>query len=122
MQAIYEKLLELAAPYLDTRRNDIHVQEVIRLADWLLREVSAREEVVIPALILHDIGWKMVPEELQLKAFGPRPFDEELRRIHEVEGARLAAEILTTVGYDRAKVDEIVRTIEGHDSRTEALS
>ena len=28
---------------------------------------EADEEIVLPAVILHDVGWKMVPEEKQLK-------------------------------------------------------
>ena len=122
MHPIYEKLLELAAPYLNTRLNDVHTREVLRVAEPLLQEIDAREDVVVPALILHDVGWKMVPEDLQLKAFGPRPFDASLQRIHEVEGARLAREILDLVDYDRTKADQIVQIVEGHDSRAEALS
>ncbi len=88
----------------------------------ILKEVHADEDVVMPALILHDLGWKMVPEDVQLKAFGPREIDEGLRRVHEVEGARLAGQILAEVGYDEKKADEIVRIIDGHDSRTTAFS
>ncbi len=122
MKAAHKDLLDLATPYLDTRKNDIHVDEVVRIAPELIEAVKADEDIVIPALILHDVGWKMVPENLHLRAFGPRGIDEDLRHLHELEGARLAGEILAKVGYDEKKVDEIVRIIEGHDSRTEAIS
>jgi hypothetical protein len=32
---------------------------------------AADESVVLPAVILHDVGWKMIPAQEQLTAFGP---------------------------------------------------
>jgi HD superfamily phosphodiesterase len=64
----------------------------------------------------------MVPEEKQLEAFGPNMKDEESRRLHEVEGARIAKEILESLNFDPVKIQEIVTIIEGHDSRKEAIS
>ena len=80
------------------------------------------EDVVIPAILLHDVGWKKVPEDLQLKAFGPNASLPEWNRVHEVEGARIAGEILGKVGYDPEKAEEIVHIIDGHDSRKEPSS
>ena len=59
---------------------------------------------------------------LRRKAFGPKMTDPDLRRVHEVEGARIANEILTAVGYDAARREEIVAIIDGHDSRETAMS
>jgi HD superfamily phosphodiesterase len=73
-------------------------------------------------VILHDVGWKSVPEELQLKAFGPGKNDMDVNRIHEVEGAKIAREILEQVKYDPVLTDEIVEIIIGHDSRKGPLS
>jgi len=78
--------------------------------------------VVLPAVILHDTGWKSVPEELQLKAFGPGKRDREINRIHEVEGAKRAREILEQIDYDAELVDKVAEIVIGHDSRKEALS
>jgi len=77
---------------------------------------------VIPAVLLHDVGWKTVPEEPQLKAFGPGRNDHEINRIHEVEGAKIARELLQQAGFDHSLVDQITEIILGHDSRQEAIS
>lgn len=122
MKSIHQRILDIAAPYLETRHNDLHVREALQLIWKLLEQVQADEDIVIPALILHDVGWKMVPEELHLRAFGPAEFDEGLRRVHEIEGARIARSILAEIGYDQTKIDEITRIIDGHDSRVEAIS
>lgn len=122
MEPIYERMLVLAQPYLDTRRNDLHVQVSYRYILQLLEQVPADKDVVIPAILLHDLGWKMVPEDLQLTAFGPTIQNPELNRRHEVEGVRLARDILHQVNYDPAKTSEILQIIDGHDSRKTALS
>ena len=54
-----------------------------------------------PAVILHDVGWsKLTPEQIKI-AFGVRAGGEEadrLNRIHEVEGAVIAGQIVTRPG------------------------
>ena len=76
---------------------------------------------MIPAVLLYDVGWKTVPEELQLRAFGPGRNDLEINRIHSVEGAKIARELLQQSGYDPAHVDQIAEIILRHDSRQEAI-
>lgn len=122
MRDIDCRILELAKPYLNTRKNDIHTDISCKFALRLLESEPGDHEVVIPAIICHDVGWIKVPEDLQLKAFGPKGFDPELRRIHEEEGVKLAREILRQVGYDPLKTAEILDIIDGHDSRLTAIS
>ena len=122
MEEIYERIWELAKPLLNTRHNQRHTEIAYRAALRLLESEKGDEGIVIPAIILHDIGWIQVPEELQLIAFGPKARNMELNRVHEVEGVKLAREILEKVNYDPGKVDEILAIIDGHDSRREAIS
>ena len=131
MEGKYTEMYEWAKPYLDTRHNEVHVAIAYRFAQRLLDHYSdAEEAVVLPAVILHDVGWKMIPEGDQLKAFGPKrqaadpsaASGQAVRLVHEVEGARIAREILSAVDYDAALSDEILAIIDGHDSRETALS
>ena len=119
---IYERIWALAKPYLNTRKNDIHTEMATRYAYLLLDKEKGDEEIVIPAIILHDVGWKKVPEELHLKAFGPKATMPKVRRVHEVEGVKIAREILEKINYDQEKIKEILKIIEGHDSREEPIS
>jgi len=119
----YGKIFEGAAPYLNTRENEVHTRIAYELARRLLAFYpDADEDIVLPAIILHDVGWKMVPEEKQLEAFGPNMKDEESRRLHEVEGVRIAKEILESLSFDPVNIQKILKIIEGHDSRKEAIS
>jgi HD superfamily phosphodiesterase len=122
MQAPFWEISEKAKPFLDTRNNLIHMEVSQDFAIKLLKIEPGEKRVVLPAIILHDVGWKMVPEDLHLHAFGPKAKDMETNRIHEVEGARIAREIPESLDFSRSLVDEIVEIILGHDSRKDALS
>lgn len=122
MEGPYTRIFDLAKPYLATRNNELHTRIAYDFAKKLLQFEGGDEAVVLPAITLHDVGWKSIPEELHLKAFGPRDNDMELNRIHEVEGAKTARLILEQVGYDPSLTDQICEIILGHDSRPDALS
>lgn len=112
-----------AREYWNTRFNDFHMPlAYLHGCELLLAYPAADADVVIPAIFLHDVGWKLIPEEDQGRAYGPAMEDESLRRHHEIEGARIADEILSAVNYDPSKREMIVRIIDGHDSRLESLS
>ncbi len=113
----------MAEAYLDTRQNDIHVALSFDFARRLLAHYPAAEEwIVLPAIVLHDVGWKMVPEEKQLNAFGPKARDRRTQRLHETEGVKIAEKILNDLNYDHESIPEILSIIDGHDTRKEALS
>jgi len=116
MQKIYQEIFELAAPFLAVRENRVHTEICFDYAVKLLKFYGGREEIVLPAIILHDVGWSALPEEKINLAFGRENFDIELNRIHEVEGARIAANILHQVSTREEDRAEICRIIENHDS------
>ncbi len=121
--SVYDEIYKAAEPYLDTRRNDVHVSLSYDFARRLLALYpKADVEIVLPAIVLHDVGWKMVPEEKQLGAFGPKAKDKKIQRMHETEGVKIAENILTGLNYDPENILEILSIIDGHDSRQEALS
>ena len=122
MKPVFEKIRQLAKPFLDTRHNDVHTEISTQLAFDLLEREGGDEDIVIPAIILHDTGWKRVPAELHLKAFGPKATKPELNRLHEVEGVKIAKEILQGINYDPVISERILEIIEGHDSRRKPLS
>jgi HD superfamily phosphodiesterase len=119
---VFKQIYQLAQPYLNTRYNDIHTEMSMQLAYQLLKAEGGRESIVIPAIILHDVGWHKVPAVLHLKAFGPKANAPEINRIHEQEGVKIAKRNLMKVNYDKEKIVEILKIIDGHDSRKESIS
>jgi len=118
----YQKIFEKAKPFLHTRKNLIHTRIALQYALKLLKQEKGDPKVVIPAVLLHDVGWKAIPEKLHLTAFGPNPSNPKLARVHELEGAKIAKGILEKLHYHPVKTIEICRIIRGHDSRKRAIS
>jgi HD superfamily phosphodiesterase len=122
MNPIYQKIHEQAKPFLRTRKNLIHTRIALHYALELLKYEKGDEGIVIPATLLHDVGWKALPEHLQLTAFGPNASNPKLVRVHELEGAKIARSILEGVHYSPKKVKEICQIVQGHDSRKTPIS
>ncbi|MBW2127804.1 MAG: HD domain-containing protein [Deltaproteobacteria bacterium] len=112
-------LLEEAEPYLKVRGDLLHVRVSHRYALMLMEKEGGDKRIIEPAVLLHDVGWSCLsPEELS-HAYGARAVGAEakrLNRIHEREGAEIAARILTKHGYDPKLIETIRRIIERHDS------
>jgi HD superfamily phosphodiesterase len=121
MEEIYKKIYEKAKPFLNTRANEPHTKISYRYSLRLLGAEGGDPEIVIPSILLHDIGWKMIPEKEHLKMFGPKA-EKRLLKIHEKEGARMAARILRELGYPEGKARAIVSIIKGHDTSTRPRS
>ncbi|MDR3464877.1 MAG: HD domain-containing protein [Xanthobacteraceae bacterium] len=112
-----------ARPWLDVRSNDIHTLISYGLARALLQlRPEADENIVLPAVLMHDVGWKAFPEDKLAGAVGPNPLYPELVRGHEIEGARVAREAFGVIAEPSLDVEAIVAIIDGHDTRKQALS
>ena len=116
---------ELAKEYLKTRDNDAHCLYAYGIANALLSQIpEAKENIVLPAILIHDIGWSTVDERENLEAIAPDRDGTRNHLVvqHEKEGAKIARGILTKVGLPVADIDEICAIIDGHDTRPEPIS
>jgi hypothetical protein len=112
-----------ARPWLDVRSNDEHTLISYRLGRSLLKlHPGAEEAVVLPAILLHDVGWKMFPPDQLALAVGPNAKYPELQRAHEIEGARIARAALERLAISGVDTKRVVEIIDGHDTRKHALS
>jgi HD superfamily phosphodiesterase len=120
----YPDVWTAALPYMRARKNDIHVPLAFDFALQLLEHhPEADREVVLLAILLHDCGWAVVDQEaIYAEGFGPGMFESDVRREHEVQGARIATEILDGLGYPAPTRAAVVAIIDGHDTRREAAS
>lgn len=121
LNRVESRIFRLAKPYLQARDNEVHTRNVVEFAFRLLDFHEADRAVVIPAAILHDVGWSTVSEDIIKRACRPRP-DLPLVRIHEEQSVRIASEILREISYDGPRATEILEIIDGHDTRMDALS
>lgn len=109
-----------ARPYLNVRNNDTHTLHAYWLARALLSQYpEANEAIVLPAILLHDTGWKHVPEAERMLAIKPGSNRPDLVRKHEIEGAAIAWTLLLGLNL---RADDITAIIDGHDTRPAAIS
>jgi hypothetical protein len=116
LASVYVQIYQAALPKLGTRHNDLHARVSCQYALEILTYEGGDPRVTVPAVLLHDLGWNAIPEDLQRTAYGPGSNDVQLNRRHEVEGARTARELLHSLCYPAELLAEIARIIEGHDS------
>ncbi|MDQ0093179.1 HD domain-containing protein [Paeniglutamicibacter psychrophenolicus] len=111
-----------ARSLLAVRDNDMHTLYSLSLASALLDEhPQADPGVVLPAIMLHDIGWSEVEPGQVLAAIAPGGGRTDLVLQHEKAGARLATEILESLRVDPLITKQVAAIVDGHDSRSEAI-
>ena len=105
------------------RSNDAHTLYSLALAASLLeKHPEADAKVVLPAIMLHDIGWSQIDPGEVLSAIAPGAGRTDLVVHHEKEGARLATEILGSLGVYEATTGLVTAIIDGHDTRSNAIN
>jgi len=115
----------LAKDLLKTRDNDAHCLYAYGIANALLSQIpEGQSHIVLPAILIHDIGWSTVDERENLEAIAPDRDGSRHHLViqHEKEGAKIARRILTEVGLESAHIDEICAIIDGHDTRLQPIS
>jgi HD superfamily phosphodiesterase len=116
---LMQDLFKQAEPYLKMRNDVIHTRIAHGFALLLLEKEGGNRNIVEPAIILHDVGWSALKPEDITHAYGILATGakaRKLNRIHEIQGAMIAQEILTEQGYDATTIHKIVQIIERHDS------
>jgi hypothetical protein len=125
MKEVFNKIWELALPYQDKRDDPGHAEVALRYATELVTLEKGNEDVVIPAIILHDVGYSQLPKERRLSVFNAGARDEDRRSVvfeHQIESIKLAAKILRKVNYPEDLTDEILEIISQHDTREGFIS
>lgn len=119
---LHKQIYRKAEPFLQVRSNNIHARVSYHYALTLLETEGGDPAIVLPAILLHDTGYAKLPPDQLHFAFVPGREKPELRRLHEVEGARLAREILLSIDYPEEYIQSIEAIIDGHDTREDALN
>ena len=125
MKEIFNQIWELALPYQDKRDDAGHAEISLKYACQLVTLENGNEDVVIPAIVLHDVGWSQLPEKRRMKVFDPGAKEEERREVvyeHQIESVKLAVKILRRVNYPPELTDEILDIISQHDTRKGFIS
>jgi HD superfamily phosphodiesterase len=125
MQDIFNQIWELALPYQDQRDDSGHAITSLKYARQLAEQEGGEADIIIPAIILHDVGWSQLVKERRMLIFDKDSSKEVKREVqleHEKESARLAGEILHKLNYPEEKIKEIQEIVSQHDTREGFIS
>lgn len=125
MKEIFNEVWKLALPYQDQRDDTGHASISLKYAQELIVLENGNEDVVIPAIMLHDIGWSQLIKGRRMLVFARSAREEdklEVQMEHQNESVRLAADILRKVNYPEELIGEILEIISQHDTRKGFIS
>jgi HD superfamily phosphodiesterase len=125
MKDIFNQIWELALPFQDKRDDSGHAATSLNYARQLLELENGNEDVIIPAIILHDVGWSQLVKERRMLIFDKDTSKEVKRDVqleHQNEGTKLADEILRKANYPKELIKEILEIISEHDTREGFIS
>ncbi|OGI28469.1 MAG: hypothetical protein A2184_04045 [Candidatus Moranbacteria bacterium RIFOXYA1_FULL_44_7] len=97
-----------------------HAEIVTKFATKLCKLEKEADDIVVPAAILHDIGWSQLSEEEKFIIFNSNATKEEMLHVrirHQKEGVKLAKEILEKLEYPLDQIKKILEIISQHDTR-----
>jgi hypothetical protein len=125
MKKIFQTIWDLALPYQDQRDDPGHAEVTLYYAQLLSRYEKGNRDIIIPAIILHDVGYSQIPKERRMLIFAREAKREQRLAIvyeHEIESIKLARKILEKVDYPSPLIDEILEIISQHDTRQGFIS
>jgi len=111
----FQKIWKLAIPYLKKgkRKNFLlHTKGVVRAMKLLLKKEKGDPNILIPAAILHDVGWAKVPQDLQ-KSNEKRKVEKAMK-LHLKYAVPIIKEILNKVGYSKKQIEQVIEIVLAH--------
>ena len=63
MKQIFTEIWDAAFPYQDKRNDEGHAEITLKYARKLVELDRGDEGIIVPAIILHDVGWSQIPRE-----------------------------------------------------------
>jgi hypothetical protein len=98
------------------RPGDIeHTRSAVAYGKILLANEGGSPQVVIPSLILHDVGWSRVDFSDFLTAPAEAKKDVDSVHLHMRYGTQIASDILNDLGWDLTLIERITSIIAIHD-------
>ena len=113
----YQSLWDACLPLLKQGRpgDDEHAKETVGNVLRYQGRLAFDSDVLIPVAMLHDIGHAAIlPEHFKYVTGQDKLINGKLA--HMLAGAKMAHDLLGEVGYDPAKIDEIVDIVSMHDA------
>jgi len=118
MKEIFNEIRRKSNHMQDLRDDTGHAEIVTSFAQKLCKIFGADEDVVIPAAILHDIGYYEMDNNLVREMMAKKLSEEQEEKIkieHMERGVKFAEQILNEVNYEPKLINKIIGIIQRHD-------
>ena len=99
-----------------------HTRSAVAYGKILLEKEGGEPRVVIPTLILHDVGWSRVDFSDFIAAPAEAKKDVESVYLHMLLGSQIASAILSDLGWDTEVIQRIASIIAVHDIPEDVLA
>lgn len=111
----YQNIWESAVPYLEKGINKnfiLHTEGVVKAMKLILKKEKGNPDILIPAAILHDVGWANVPKKYQC-TFNKADKLQGMK-LHIKLAPEIVREILKSLNYNIFQINEIIDIIKAH--------
>jgi HD superfamily phosphodiesterase len=118
MKVVHNRIWRLALPYLREGKKKnfvLHTKMVIKGIELLLKKENGNEDILIPAAILHDVGWSRVPIYLQKAKGGLRA--KKAQELHLKYSVPIIKKILRIVDFENNTIRKVTETVLSHKFR-----
>lgn len=102
-------------PYLEKgiKKNFIiHTEGVVKAMEFILEKEKGDPDILIPAAMLHDVGWANVPRKYQRT----KDKTDKLRgmKLHIELAPEIIKDILQSVNYKAFQINKVIEIIQAH--------
>ena len=115
MKDVFQQIWELAKPYLKkgvVKDFVVHTEGVIKAMELILKQEEGDERILIPAAILHDVGWCNVPPRLQKS--NDREDKVKAMSLHLEYAKPVIKTVLKRVGYAEKQIEKVIDIVIAH--------
>jgi len=111
----YQNIWKLAVKYLEKGINKDfvnHTEGVVKAMELILKKEKGNPDILIPAAMLHDVGWAKVSKKYQCTS---NKADRLQGMKNHIEFApEIIKEILKSLNYNNFQINEIINIVKSH--------
>lgn len=118
MKTKYQNIWNLAKGYLEKGINKnfiLHTEAVVKAMELILKKEKGDPDLLIPAAILHDVGWAKVPKKCQCTE--NKKYKLQGMKLHIKFAPEIIKEIFKSLNYKTNQVNEIIDIVQSHKFR-----
>jgi len=115
MNKKYKKIWQLSLPYLKQGKMKnfvLHTEGVVKAMELLLKKEKGDSNILIPAAILHDIGWAKVP--LKLQKSHKQSEKTQAMRLHLEYAPAIIKKVPEDLNYNSKFIERIAEIVLAH--------